>query len=158
MNRRQLLFASGAAALAQAAPKVRVGVLGIQHSHLSGKLQAMGPGTVFELVSVCEPDPAVRAAKGSQPFLQGLRWTSVDEMLGDKSLDLIVFEGVVADAIPLGKRILEAGKHLHLEKPPGNTLAPFKDLVETARKRNRLLQLGYLYRYHAGVEIGRAHV
>lgn len=150
IHRRQLLLATGA--LAFGAPKVRVGVLGIQHSHLNGKLQAMGPGTAFELVSVCEPDEAVRRAKGAQPLLQGLRWTSVDQMLDDKSLDLIVFEGAVKDAIPLGKRILEAGKHLHLEKPPGNTLAPFADLVETARKRNRLLQLGYLYRYHAGVD------
>ncbi|MBY0505662.1 MAG: Gfo/Idh/MocA family oxidoreductase [Bryobacteraceae bacterium] len=149
MNRRQLLL--GATALA-AQSKIRVGILGIQHSHLSGKLQAMGPGSAFELVSVCEPDPAVRAAKGQQPLLNGLRWTTVDEMLADKSLDLIVFEGVVKDAIPLGKRILEAGKHLHLEKPPGNTLAPFRDLVETARRRQRLLQLGYLYRYHAGVD------
>jgi len=152
MNRRQLLLATGAFC-ASAAPKVRVGVLGIQHSHLSGKLQAMGPGSAFELVSVCEPDPAIRAAKGKQPLLESLRWTTVDDMLGDKSLDLVVFEGAVKDAIPLGKRILEAGKHLHLEKPPGNTLAPFKDLVETARKRNRLLQLGYLYRYHAGVDL-----
>ena len=112
--------------MAQTAPKVRVGILGIQHSHLTGKMQAMGPGSAFEMVSVCEPDEAIRREKGQLPILAGLRWTSVDEMIGDKSLDLIVFEGLVKDAIPLGKRILEAGKHLHMEKPPGNTLTPFR--------------------------------
>ena len=53
MNRRKLLLGAGAVALAKAAPKVRVGVMGIQHSHLTGKLQAMGAGSAFELVSVC---------------------------------------------------------------------------------------------------------
>ena len=146
-------MAAGATAMAQTPPKVRVGILGIQHSHLTGKMQAMGPGSAFEMVSVCEPDEAMRREKGRLPLFNGLGWTSVEDMIGDQSLDLIVFEGLVKDAIPLGKRILEAGKHLHLEKPPGNTLAPFRELVEVARKRNRLLQLGYLYRYHAGVDL-----
>ena len=72
-------------------------------------------------------------------------------MLNDKSLDLVVFEGVVQDAVPFGN-VLDAGKHLHLEKPPTNKMEPFRQLVQVARQRDRKLQLGYLYRFHAGTD------
>jgi predicted dehydrogenase len=104
----------------------------------------------FELAAVCEPDPATRRAKQGLEALRGLPWVSMDELIGDASIDLIVFEGEVGDAVPFGARVLEAGKHLHLEKPPTHRWEPFRDLVELARRRRRLLQLGYLWRFHAG--------
>jgi predicted dehydrogenase len=133
--------------------KIRTGILGVEHSHLAGKLAAMQGNPDYEVVSVCEPDDATRRAHAGDKALRGLRWVSLDEMLADKSLDLIVFEGEVRDAIPFGKRVIEAGKHLHLEKPPTNRMEPFRDLVEAARKRDRLLQLGYLWRFHAGTSL-----
>jgi predicted dehydrogenase len=156
-NRRQFLAtaASGLGAVAQAQlPKgtIRTGILGIQHSHLMGKLQAMYDNPDYEVVAVCEPDEATRRIRGSQELLRRLPVVSMDEMLGDKSLDLVVFEGEVKDAVPFAKRVLSAGKHLHLEKPPANKLEPFRELVEMARTRNRRLQLGYLWRFHAGVD------
>src|SRR5260370_15632300 len=120
VNRRQAIQAVsaglGAAALGRGSEtKVRTGILCIQHSHLNGKLEAMYGNPDYEVVSICEPDPAARKEHGSKPLFQRLRWGSMDEMLGDKSLDLIVFEGKVQDAIPYGNRGLDAGKHLHLE-------------------------------------------
>lgn len=151
MTRRSLV-AAPLALSAQTPKKIRTGILGIQHSHLAGKLQAMYDHPAYEVVAVAEPDSATKSAKANQPTLQKLKWVSVDELLGDKSIDLVVFEGEVKDAVPLGKRVLAAGKHLHLEKPPTNKLAPFRDLVETARTAGKLLQLGYLYRFHPGVD------
>ncbi len=157
LNRRQAIGSVTAGlTFANLAPattgKVRTGILCIQHSHLSAKLQAMYGNPDYEVVSVCEPDGATRERRGVDPLLKRLRWVSMDEMLGDSSLDLIVFEGEVKDAINYGKRVLEAGKHLHLEKPPANKLEPFRELVELAKQRQRLLQLGYIWRFHAGTE------
>src|SRR5690348_3395541 len=98
IDRRHFLGAAGAgvasAALGATTPsKIRVGILCIQHSHLNEKLKAMANNPDYELVSVCEPDAATKRSKGDNPLLQRLRWVSMDEMLGDKSIDLIVFEG-----------------------------------------------------------------
>jgi predicted dehydrogenase len=57
----------------------------------------------------------------------------------------------VADVVGYGRKVIEAGKHLHLEKPPGNRMQPFRELVEEARRRQLLLQVGYLYRFHQGI-------
>ncbi|MBI4909367.1 MAG: Gfo/Idh/MocA family oxidoreductase [Acidobacteria bacterium] len=152
-TRRVFLAASAAAGVMQGQKKVRTGILGIQHSHLAGKLQAMNGNPAFEVVSVCEPAAGTRKAKSGDAQLTRLRWVSMEEMLADRSLDLIVFEGEVKDAVPLGKRVLQAGKHLHLEKPPTNKLEPFRELVEIARKGKRCFQLGYLYRFHPGIDV-----
>jgi predicted dehydrogenase len=155
IDRRHFLGAAGAgvASVALGATnRIRVGILCIQHSHLGEKLKAMANNSDYELVSVCEPDEAVKRSKGSDPLLQRLRWVSMDELLSDKSIDLIVFEGEVKDAVPYGKRILDAGKHLHLEKPPTNKMEPFRELVELARRQDRKLQLGYIWRFHEGTD------
>ncbi len=153
IDRRRFLGAALALPAAAAGGKIRTGILGIEHSHLGGKLAAMQGNPDFEVVSVCEPNDATRKAHARDKALARLRWVSIDEMLADKALDLIVFEGEVKDAVPFGKRVIEAGKHLHLEKPPTNKMEPFHELAELARKRKRLLQLGYLWRFHAGTSL-----
>jgi predicted dehydrogenase len=153
-TRRTFLLAAAAGAAAKkgeaASGKIRTGILGVQHSHLIGKLEAMRRNPLYELVSVAEPDLATRRSRESHPALQGLKWVEPDALIADPSLDLVVFEGAVKDAIPMGRRVLEAGKHLHLEKPPSDRLEPFRELVELARRKQRLLQLGYIWRFHEG--------
>ena len=154
-NRRQFLAAATAAPLLQAAPgsKIRTGILGIQHSHLTGKLKVMRDNPDFDVVAICEPDDATRKLRGGSAGLAGLNWISLDELLADKSIELVVFEGEVKDAVPFGQRVLGANKHLHLEKPPTNKLAPFRELIELARQKDRRIQLGYLWRFHPGTDL-----
>ena len=130
---------------------IRTGILGTQHSHLEGKLAAMRQSRDYEVLRVCEPDPAVRAKAELDPMYQGLRWSSEEELLGDASINLIVVECRPWEALNFGTKVIAAGKHLHLEKPPGNEWAPFKALVEEARRKNLLFQTGYMWRWHEGI-------
>ncbi len=126
-------------------PKVRVGLLGSGHSHFAGKLKAMQASPDYEVVGIAEGDPA-RQPPAGLPVL------TVDQLLGDPSIQLVVVECRVWEALPWGKKVIDAGKHLHLEKPPGNDWAAFRSLVEAARRKQLLLQTGYLWRWHQGVE------
>src|SRR5689334_14809596 len=109
MQRRHFLASSAAAGFAASAAtgKIRTGILGIQHSHLSGKLQAMAASGAYDVVAVAEPDDATRQRMARDKMFEGLKWFTADQMLSDKSLDLIVFEGEVKDAVPFGKRVLD---------------------------------------------------
>jgi predicted dehydrogenase len=154
-DRRDFLRYTGAAAIASraalgAATGVRTGILGTQHSHLSGKLKAMKDSPDYQVASICEPDAAVRDKNQGDAMYAGLRWVSENELLADPSLQLIVVECRPWQAIEWGKKVIAAGKHLHLEKPPGNRWEPFKELVEDARRKKLLLQTGYMWRWHQG--------
>jgi predicted dehydrogenase len=131
--------------------RVRVGMLGTGHSHFIGKLNAVLGNPDFELVAIAEPNTEARTKLQQDPKLSNIKWVSEAELLGDKSIHLIVVECRVWEAVPWGKKVIAAGKHLHLEKPPGNAYAPFKELVEEARRKKLLLQTGYLWRWHEGI-------
>jgi predicted dehydrogenase len=156
MNRRDFFGCVGAAATMtpnarSAISTVRAGILGTQHSHVRGKLKAMQDSPDYKVVSVCETDPEAKVRAQKDPLYQGLRWVSEEALLADPAIDLIVVECRVWEAVPWGKKVIAAGKHLHLEKPPGSEWAPFKELVEEARRKNLLLQTGYMWRGHTGI-------
>jgi predicted dehydrogenase len=130
---------------------IRVGLLGTKHSHTTGKLKAMRDSPDYEIAGVCENDADARGRARNDPQFQGLKWTGEEQLLGDRSIHLIVVECRVWEALPWGKKVVDAGKHLHLEKPPGNSWAPFKELVEEARRKKLLLQTGYVWRCHEGI-------
>jgi hypothetical protein len=55
----------------------------------------------------------VRAQKEADPLYRELRWVSQDQLLGDSSIQLVVVESAVGDAIPLGKMVIGANSAEH---------------------------------------------
>lgn len=143
-----LATAPGAAAIEG---KIRAAILGTQHSHVHGKLAAMLESPDYEVVGACEHDPEVRKQQAAKELFAGLKWLSEEELLGDPSIDLVVVECKPWEAVPWGKKVIVAGKHLHLEKPAGDEYEPFKELVEEARRKKLLLQMGWILRGHEGI-------
>lgn len=153
MKRRDFLAAASAmpAWAAQAPGRIRVALWGTEHSHTTGKLKALRDSPDYEVAGVCEPDSALRSKAEKNALFAGLRWMSESEMLGDKSIPLVVVECSAWDAIPMGSKVIAAGKHLHIEKPVGNDWPSFKAMVEQARAKKLLFQTGYVWRHHTGV-------
>lgn len=142
---------SAAALAAGDGRKVRAGMMGTGHSHFYGKYKAMLDSPLFEIAGVSENNVAAKAALQKDSRYAGVQWLEEDAMLRDPSIQLIVVECRVWEAIPWGTKVIAAGKHLHLEKPAGNEWKPFKNLVEEARRKHLILQTGYLWRWHGGV-------
>ena len=158
-NRREFLAAStlSAAALAtevslvgaaeptpaQKRP-IAIGFLGAVHSHAMDKLSVVRAAKEYNLVGVCDDDPTVR--RGCEK--QGIKLLSEAALL--QSSEVVVVESAVRDHARHARRALEAGKHMHVEKPPAATLAEFQGLVSLAREKKLLLQMGYMWRYHPG--------
>src|SRR5687767_1027129 len=131
MNRRTFL-AAATAAVAKPADRIRVGMLGTTHSHAGGKLKVLLESPDYEVAGVCEPNPDIRRERQSQKLYAGLQWMDEDALLGDASIRVIAVEGQVEDFPRLGRKVIDAGRHLHLEKPPGDAMAPFRALVDEA--------------------------
>jgi predicted dehydrogenase len=125
MRRRDLL----ASLLVQ--PPIGVGFLGSEHSHFAGKKKVFEGSPAYKLIGVTGHDDSA--------------------LLDDPAVQLIVVECPIEIAIRQGRKVIAAGKHLHLEKPPGNQLGPFVELVEEARRKQLHLQTGYVWRWHAGI-------
>jgi predicted dehydrogenase len=134
---------SFAAQTATPASRIKAGFLGTAHSHFKEKLNVVRESPDFELVGLCEENEAVRA-KGPADA----RWMTREALFG--ATEVVVVESAVRDHAAHAKAALLAGKHVHVEKPPADTMQGLRELIELARERQRLLQVGYMWRYNPG--------
>lgn len=155
-NRRNFLkYSAGAAGVLGAltlpaaekpapARPIKVGFLGTNHSHFTAKYELLKQSPDYELVGCSEEDAAVRA--GGPP---GVKWMSAEDVI-DAS-EVVVIEGLVRNHFRDARRSLKAGRHVHVEKPPATSVGELKELLEWAADQRRLLQVGYMWRQHPGL-------
>lgn len=135
------------------AEKIRAGLLDISHAHAIGKLRTIQSSPEYELVGVCEPNAEVQQQRKDEEVFKGVRWLSEQELLGDDTVQVVAVEGHVQDNLALARRAVEAGKHVHLDKPAGESLEEFKALLDLVKQKNLLFQMGYQFRYNTGFEL-----
>jgi predicted dehydrogenase len=127
--------------------RIKVGQIGIGHNHASEKMATFRKlADLYEVVGVVEPDPAWRKKRGGLAAYAGLKWMTEEELLGVEGLSVVAVETDVCDLVATAARCIAAGHHLHLDKPGGETLAPFKRLMEEAWRKGLTVQMGYMFR------------
>jgi predicted dehydrogenase len=137
---------------------VRCGLLGINHPHGLDLLKVLTSSREYDVVGVCEPDPGVRAQFERSIQSAGVRWLSRDELLEDETVKMVAIESDVPRLLELGQAAVEANKHIHLDKPAGMSLPEFSSLLDEAKRRNLIVQMGYMFRYNPGFDLIRRAV
>ena len=107
----------------------------------------------FEVVGIVEPDPELRAAAEAHRAYAGLTWMTEEQLLQTDGLRAVAVETEIRDLVPTAARCIAAGKHVHLDKPPGESLPAFRRLLEEASRRRLTVQLGYMLRYNPAFEL-----
>ena len=137
-----------------AAGKIRVGQIGTAHAHAS-KLAVFRDSPDYEVVGIVEPSPELRSKATEQRAYQGLPWMTRDQLLATPGLQLVLVETAVRDLLDNAEACVAAGKHVHLDKPAGESLPQFQRILERAERDHLLVQLGYMYRYNPGIQLLR---
>jgi predicted dehydrogenase len=148
MPTRRSLLAGGVASLAAraAAPKIRIAFIGGSHSHALAKAKVVASDPNFEFAGIAEDDRLIL-----RPFeAMGLAPLPLERVLNDRSIAAVAIESDVADHGRHGLIALEAGKHVHIEKPPSHNLDDVRRMVTIARSRRLVLQGGYMWRHNPG--------
>ena len=128
---------------------IMVGQIGTKHAHASGKLAAMRKlADQYDVIGVVEPDSQQRERLGKHRTYQDIPWLTEEQLLNAKGLQAVAVETEVKHLVPTGQRCLEAGLHIHLDKPAGESLADLELLHSTASQRGLTVQMGYMFRYN----------
>ena len=64
----------------------------------------------------------------------------------------MLIETDVWDLTETAKKCVDAGKHIHMDKPASGTLEEYKSLLDSAKAQNLSVQLAYMYRYNPAVQ------
>jgi predicted dehydrogenase len=128
---------------AGAAPKysVRFAVCGMSHDHIYGMVGAMQRGGGV-LVAAYGAEPEKVAAFTRQ--FPGVKMvSSEDEILSDKSIQLVLTSAKNVDRAPLGVKVMKHGKDFLTDKPGITTLEQLAAVRKTIAETNRIY--GILY-------------
>ncbi len=121
--------------------KIRWGILGVAGIAVRRVIPAMHASTECEIAAIASRD--LRKAEDAARSLGIARaYGSYDELLADRSIDVIYNPLPNHLHVPWSIRATEASKHVLCEKPVGRSAAEVRQLIEA--------------RDHAGVKIGEA--
>jgi len=132
---------------------INAGILGTGHAHAIGKLRTIQSSSEYKLVGVCEPNDDLRKKRQNEESFKRVNFMSKKDLLSDESIRIIAIEGEVKENLDYGIDAVEAGKHIHLDKPAGTDFSKFQKVVNKAKSKNLILQMGYQFRYNPGFEL-----
>ncbi|MBL6764388.1 MAG: Gfo/Idh/MocA family oxidoreductase [Verrucomicrobiae bacterium] len=125
---------------------LKIGFLGGAHSHGPGKVKVLQESPMdWKVIGILDSSEEVRERYAKL----GVKSIGEEELLADA--DVIAVESDVKDHYRHAKHALDAGKHVHLEKPPSMTLEEFQEIVAIAASKKRLVQMGYMWRHNPGL-------
>ena len=128
-------------------PKIKVGQIGTGHAHASGVFSSLRQvSDTYEIVGVVENNLKRKETLGG--FYQGVPLIDEERLLTTPGLQAVVIESEVEELLPTAKRCVEAGMHIHLDKPASETFDDYKQLLIDVQKQKLHFQMGYIYRYH----------
>jgi predicted dehydrogenase len=135
--------------------RIKIGQIGTGHSHAQGKMQVLRDSADYEVVGVVEPDTELAQAARHLTAYQGVPFLTEEQLLNLPGLAAVTIETPVPDLTASAQRAVEAGKHIHLEKPGGASLPSFRRVLDTAARKHLVVQMGYMYRYNPGIVLLR---
>lgn len=132
--------------------RVRVGVIGT--GAISGAYLGMAKNfPIVEIAAVSDID--LDAARKKAQEFQIPRVCSVDEMLKDDSLEIILNLTIPKAHVPIAMRAIEAGKHTYAEKPLGVDREEGRKLLEFAKEKGKRIGCAPDTFMGAGVQTAR---
>ena len=130
---------------------IKIGQIGIGHNHGEAKMLTVKKfPELFEVVGFAEENEEWLEKRGNLECYKGLKRYSVDELI--EKCDALLIETDVWNLTEIAQKCIDAGKHVHIDKPGSGTLEEYKKMLDTAKEKNLIVQLAYMYRYNPAIQ------
>lgn len=130
---------------------IKIGQIGIGHNHGEAKMKTVRKfPELFEIVGYAEENERWIEKRGNLSGYADLKRMSVDELI--EKCDALLIETDVWDLTKIAQKCIDAGKHIHLDKPASGTLEEYKTMLDSAKAKNLIVQVAYMYRYNPAVQ------
>jgi predicted dehydrogenase len=121
--------------------------LGIVGCGLIGNKRAEAAQAQDEVVLVADTLPERAAALAEKT---GAKVASCWQQLVESDLDIVVVATRHDELAKISFAAVEAGKHVLVEKPAARSATELKPVADAARRRQRLVKVGFNHRFHPG--------
>lgn len=129
--------------------RIKVGQIGTKHAHASGQIGTIRAlPDLYEFVGYVEPDEARYKQIAGTPAYRDAPRLSEKELLSTPGLKVVAVETEICDLLTTSQKCIDAGLHIHLDKPAGESFDQLVKLHRSADKNNLTIQMGYMFRYN----------
>ena len=132
--------------------RIKIAQLGIGHNHASAKMQSLKKlPELFEIVGVAEDDVSWRKERSSLKVYEGIPFMSEEELMAVPGLEAVAVEKDGLTIVPTALKAAKRGLHIQMDKPAGEDLPAFKELLDLCEQKSLVFQQAYIYRYNPGL-------
>jgi predicted dehydrogenase len=124
---------------------IRFAAIGLNHRHIYGQVDVLLKAGA-ELVTFCAPEEALAAAFLYR-YPQARRVSDQQEILDDKTIDLVVSAAIPDERAPLGIAAMRAGKDYMCDKPGMVSLAQLQEVRRVQAETGRIYSVLYSEHY-----------
>ncbi len=131
------------------ATRIKVGQIGTRHAHAGGQISTLRAlSDLYDFVGYVEPDEKrYKQIADTAPY-RGAKRLTEKELFSTPDLQVVAVETEVCDLLSTAQRCIDAGFHIHLDKPAGESLKQLEKLHRTAAEKSLTIQMGYMFRYN----------
>ena len=105
-----------------------------------------------EVVAVCDSREE-RLGKMARRYPSVTATTDFESILSDDSIEAVAIATPVSSHFPLASAVLEAGKHVFIEKPLAASAEEARELIELAERQGLVLMPGHTFLYSPPVNL-----
>ncbi|HXI16761.1 MAG TPA: Gfo/Idh/MocA family oxidoreductase [Chloroflexota bacterium] len=128
-----------------------IGLLGcgrISENHLNGYRHGQGLDGLGEIVALCDANETLLEQQSGKHQV-ATRYTRLEDLLADDRVQVVTVLTPPDVRTSVVVPLLEAGKHVLVEKPFAHTLEEATEMVAAAEANHRLLAVNQNYRWRA---------
>ena len=135
----------GSSGIPVGASKIRFAVVKMNHGHIYSQVESVIRGG-GELVSFYAPEADLSAAFAKR-YPQAKQVKSEQEILDDKSIQLVLSSAIPVERAPLGIRVMKSGKDYMSDKPGITTLDQLAEVRKVQKETKRIYSIMYSERF-----------
>lgn len=125
----------------------QIGTNGYSHGrHIWNSLKKQSD--IFDVAGYAFPENEREKFPHLMELYDGYKELTIEEILNDSQIEAVVVETEETYLAKYAIMAVKAGKHVHVEKPGGNELGEFEELVKIAEESDKVFHVGYMYRYN----------
>ena len=126
-------------------PNIRFAVTGLNHGHIYGQTQSMLDAGATA-VSFFAPEDDL-AAEFSSAYPQIPRVATLEEILEDESIQLVLNAGIPVERAPMGIKVMQHGKDYMVDKPGLITLEQLEEVRRVQAETGQIYSVCYSERF-----------
>jgi predicted dehydrogenase len=103
------------------------------------------------LTMICDQDTAQAESIRRRHAPDAAVVSDIADVLAAPDVDAVLLSTPIRSHFPIGLKVLEAGKHLFVEKPMAASVRECEILIEAAERRNLTLMVGHVFEFNEAV-------